>query len=78
MTESIIINRMRTLVFLAVLPLLAQTPTIEQSMNWKSASAARISPDGKFIAYQVTGADWEQNAFVSQTWVVMTATGERY
>ena len=47
-------------------------------MNWKSASAARISPDGKFIAYQVTGTDWEQNAFVSQTWVVMTATGERY
>ena len=69
---------MRTLAFLAALPLLAQTPTIEQSMNWRSASAPRISPDGKFVAYQVTGTDWEQNAYVAQTWVAMTATGERY
>ncbi len=73
---------MRTLVLLSVLPLfpglLAQTPTIEQSMNWTSASAPRISPDGKHVAFQVTAADWEQNAFVSQTWLAVVATGERY
>lgn len=57
---------------------LAQTPTIDQSIALKSVSNARISPDGRFIAYQVQEADWEENAFSTQIWVGMTATGETY
>ncbi len=64
-----------------VLPLaaaFAQTPTIEQSLSMRTVSAPKISPDGRFIAYQVTEANWEENDFVPQIWIVVTASGERY
>jgi dipeptidyl aminopeptidase/acylaminoacyl peptidase len=58
--------------------LAAQTPTIEQSLNLKTAGSPRISPDGRFIAYTVSETNWEENSFDTQIWMVMTATGERY
>jgi dipeptidyl aminopeptidase/acylaminoacyl peptidase len=69
---------MRVLLSLFAMSLSAQTPTIDQSLNLKSAGGARISPDGRFVAYSVSGTDWDANAFVSEIWVLMTATGERY
>jgi dipeptidyl aminopeptidase/acylaminoacyl peptidase len=56
----------------------AQTPTIEQSLSMKSVSGAQISPDGRFVAYTVQQANWEEDEFVQQIWVAMIATGERY
>jgi dipeptidyl aminopeptidase/acylaminoacyl peptidase len=56
----------------------AQTPTIEQSLNLKTAGSPRISRDGRFIAYTVSETNWDENAFDTQIWMVMTATGERY
>ena len=56
----------------------AQTPTIEQSLSMRTASSPRISPDGRFIAYQVSEANWDENDFVPQIWIAVTATGERY
>jgi dipeptidyl aminopeptidase/acylaminoacyl peptidase len=56
----------------------AETPTLEQSLSMKSVSGAEISPDGKYVAYLVTQADWDENDFVSQVWVAVTATGETY
>ncbi|MBZ5604488.1 MAG: S9 family peptidase [Acidobacteriia bacterium] len=61
-----------------VLTLAAQTPTIEQSLNLKTAGSPRISPDGRFIAYTVSETNWDENAFDTQIWMAMTATGERY
>jgi dipeptidyl aminopeptidase/acylaminoacyl peptidase len=58
--------------------LLAQTPTIEQSLNFKTAAAPRISPDGRFIAYEVSETNWDENSFETQIWMVMPATGEHY
>src|SRR5215470_12739714 len=70
---------MRTaLLSLITLGLAAQTPTVEQSLNLKTVSSARMSPDGRFVAYVVSEANWEENAFETQIWMVMTATGERY
>lgn len=70
---------MRLLLFAATaLSLFAQTLTIDQSLNLKSAAAPRISPDGRFIAYTVSETNWEENAFQAQIWIAMTATGERY
>jgi dipeptidyl aminopeptidase/acylaminoacyl peptidase len=54
------------------------TPTIEDSLNMKAVGGAQISPDGRFVAYSVTQANWDENDFVSQIWIVVTATGERY
>ncbi|HWJ39832.1 MAG TPA: DPP IV N-terminal domain-containing protein, partial [Candidatus Limnocylindrales bacterium] len=58
--------------------LVAQTPTIEQSLSLKTAASPRISPDGRYVAYTVSETNWEDNAFESQIWMAMTATGERY
>src|SRR5450432_3216319 len=58
--------------------LFSQTPTIEQSLSLKSAGSPRISPDGRFVAYTVGETNWEENAFETQIWMAMTATGERY
>jgi dipeptidyl aminopeptidase/acylaminoacyl peptidase len=55
-----------------------KTPTIDQSLSFKNAQTPRISPDGRYVAYQVEGANWEDNAFQTDIWIVVVATGERY
>ncbi len=56
----------------------AQTPTIEQSLHLKSAGGPRISPDGRYVAYQVQKTNWEENAFETEIWMAVTVTGECY
>jgi dipeptidyl aminopeptidase/acylaminoacyl peptidase len=56
----------------------APTPTIDQSLETKGASAPRISPDGRFVVYQVSETNWEDNAFETELWIAVVATGERY
>src|SRR5579859_3315131 len=51
------------------------TPTLEESLSLKTIGGARISPDGKFIAYRVRETDWKENAYVRQIWLVNVATG---
>lgn len=65
---------MSSLLSLALL--LAQVPTLEQSIAMKSAGDPQISPDGRYIAYTVTSADWKENEFRTQIRLVHTATGE--
>jgi dipeptidyl aminopeptidase/acylaminoacyl peptidase len=70
---------MKSVIFvLAAASLTAQTPTIDQSLNLKTAGSPRISPDSRFVAYTVSETNWEENAFETQIWMAMTATGERY
>src|SRR5882762_6061150 len=54
------------------------TPTIDQSLEWKSAFNPRISPDGKRVVYEVQKANWEDNAFDRNLWIVDIATGESH
>src|SRR5947209_9833804 len=56
----------------------SKTPTIEQSLSMKSVASPRISPDGRFVAYQAQETNWEENAFENEIWVTVVATGERY
>jgi dipeptidyl aminopeptidase/acylaminoacyl peptidase len=53
-------------------------PTIDQSLAFQSVSGAEISPDGRYVAYMVQQASWDDNDFVQQIWIAVTATGERY
>ncbi|MGB6483618.1 MAG: S9 family peptidase [Candidatus Acidiferrales bacterium] len=53
-------------------------PTIEQAMEMKNASNPQISPDGRFVAYELTHTDWDENAFVQQIWISVPATGQAY
>jgi dipeptidyl aminopeptidase/acylaminoacyl peptidase len=54
------------------------TPTIDQSLSMKSVTGARISPDGRYVAYTVQQADWEENDFLQQIWISQLSTNERY
>ena len=56
----------------------AATPTVEQSLSMKTASGARISPDGRYVAYIVRQPNWDENEFTSQIWVASMLTGERF
>jgi dipeptidyl aminopeptidase/acylaminoacyl peptidase len=70
---------MRSLLLLTAATLSAATvPTIDESLNMKSVSGAQISPDGRYVAYQVASTNWDENAFVTQIWIASTITGERY
>ncbi len=53
------------------------TPTIDESLSMKSAGGAQISPDGRYVAYTVQQANWDENEFVTQIWLANTATGDR-
>jgi dipeptidyl aminopeptidase/acylaminoacyl peptidase len=53
-----------------------RAPTIDDLLAVKTASNPQVSPDGSMVAYVVSAADYEQDAFVSQVWLVRTATGE--
>jgi dipeptidyl aminopeptidase/acylaminoacyl peptidase len=57
---------------------LAQTPTIEQSLNWKTVASPEISPDARFVAWTETEADWDDNEFKTQIWIWSSASGRSY
>src|SRR5258708_8924110 len=45
-------------------------------MQW--VGGARISPDGQYVAYTVSQANWDENEFATQIWIAVVAGGERY
>jgi dipeptidyl aminopeptidase/acylaminoacyl peptidase len=52
-------------------------PTIDQSLEMKSAGAPRISPDGRWVAYEITRTNWDANAFERELWIADTNSGQR-
>jgi dipeptidyl aminopeptidase/acylaminoacyl peptidase len=53
------------------------SPTLDQVLEVRTIGGAKISPDGKWIAYTVSETDWKQDAFVTQIWAVETASGRK-
>ena len=51
-----------------------ETPAVHESfraeISLERAGGPRISPDGAWIAYSVTSADWEANRFDQEIWLV--------
>jgi dipeptidyl aminopeptidase/acylaminoacyl peptidase len=56
----------------------SKTPTIDQSLEWKSVFNPKISPDGKCVVYEVQRTNWEENAFERDLWIAEIATGESH
>jgi dipeptidyl aminopeptidase/acylaminoacyl peptidase len=52
------------------------TPTIDQSLEWKSVFNPKISPDGRRVVYEVQKTNWEDNAFERNLWIGDVASGE--
>jgi dipeptidyl aminopeptidase/acylaminoacyl peptidase len=56
----------------------SSTPTIDQSLELKSAASPEISPDGRRVVYELSRTNWEDNAFERDLWIVDTTTGESH
>src|SRR5882724_12157689 len=54
----------------------SKTPTIDQSLEMKSAFNPRISPDGRRVTYELQSANWEDNSFDRNLWIADIASGE--
>ena len=54
----------------------SKTPTIDQSLEMKSAFNPKISPDGRRVVYEVQSANWEDNSFDRNLWIADIASGE--
>jgi len=52
-------------------------PTIDQSLNLRTAANPAISPDGRMVAYEVNKANWEENAFETEIWIATTDAPKR-
>jgi dipeptidyl aminopeptidase/acylaminoacyl peptidase len=55
-----------------------RVPSIDDLLNVKSAGGAQISPDGKWVAYTITEADFKQDAFVTHIWIAEVETGRKF
>ena len=56
----------------------ARVPAIDDLIQLTTPGQAQISPDGKYVAYTVRQADFEQNAYVAHIWIVETASGRSW
>jgi dipeptidyl aminopeptidase/acylaminoacyl peptidase len=59
-------------------PALAQAPGIDQSLEMRTASSPQISPDGRYVAYEVTWTNWQENQFQRDVWIADSETGRSY
>ena len=57
-------------------PQKSATPTIDQSLEMKSAFNPKISPDGRRVVYELQSANWEDNSFDRNLWIADIASGE--
>jgi dipeptidyl aminopeptidase/acylaminoacyl peptidase len=55
-----------------------KTPTIDQSLELRTVSSPKISPDGMHVVYEQSRTNWESNAFEADLWLADTATGESH
>jgi dipeptidyl aminopeptidase/acylaminoacyl peptidase len=56
----------------------AGAPTINQSLEMRNTSSPRISPDGRWVAYEMTRTNWETNAFERELWIADASSGQRF
>lgn len=54
------------------------TPTLDEMLSLKTISAPKISPDGRFVVYQVRETNWKDDAYVSQLWLLNVASGASF
>jgi dipeptidyl aminopeptidase/acylaminoacyl peptidase len=47
-------------------------------VEWQGVANPRLSPDGAWVAYHVTDANWKDNEFQTQIWIAAANGTERY
>ena len=51
----------------------AAAPNIDQSLNLRTAASPQISPDGRWVVYELQKTNWEENAFETELWLASAA-----
>jgi dipeptidyl aminopeptidase/acylaminoacyl peptidase len=51
---------------------------VDDLLSLKTVGGARISPDGRWVAYTVSETNFKADAFVSQLWLAEVSTGRRF
>jgi dipeptidyl aminopeptidase/acylaminoacyl peptidase len=65
--------------FLVALPagrVVADPPTLDQSLSLMSVRNPRISPDGRTVVYERQETDWKENAYITQLFLADVASGK--
>jgi dipeptidyl aminopeptidase/acylaminoacyl peptidase len=73
---AVVVVLLVSLAAVAQTPVPMRVPTIDQSLEMRSVSAPRISPDGRHVVYAQTRTNWEANAFETDLWLADVGTGE--
>lgn len=61
---------------LAAEPAARHVATIDELLQLKTlAGSTQISPDGRYVAYLISQADFKQDAFVTTIWLADTQSG---
>jgi dipeptidyl aminopeptidase/acylaminoacyl peptidase len=55
-----------------------KAPTIETLLALETISSARISPDGRWVVFGRTRADFDADAYVTDLWLASTGGGEPF
>jgi dipeptidyl aminopeptidase/acylaminoacyl peptidase len=55
-----------------------KVPTVDDLLSIESLGGARISPDGRWVAYTIARADLKQDAMIAHIWLVDTAGGDPF
>ena len=54
----------------------AQIPTVDDLLGIDTVSGVRLSPDGKTVAFVVTRADFDEDAYIQQIWLADVGSAE--
>ena len=52
-----------------------QTPSVDQLISLKRVGSVAISPDGRQVVYTVREADWDDDRYETEIWLVDVASG---
>jgi len=55
-----------------------RVPSIEDLLGLETVGGVQISPDGKWVAYTVSGSDFEQDTYVTQIWLADSDSQETF
>lgn len=61
---------------LALKPVIRHVASVDELLQLRTLTGSpQISPDGRYVAYLISQADFKQDAFVTTIWLVHTETG---
>ena len=55
----------------------SKVPSVDQALEMQAASGAELSPDGRWVVYEVSRTNWKANAFERDLWIADGGIADR-